>query len=233
MTETFPFRVIDLTHTIETGIPTWDNTCGFEHILHCDYNPKQEYKFRAHKLHMSESIGTHMDAPAHCIPGGNTIEQVQLEDLIRPCVVVDVSQKANERYRVSVNDILSFESINGVIPPHSFILIRTGWDQFWKFPEKYRNNYFYPSVSKEAAEFLLEDRQIAGLGIDTLSPDRPEDGFPVHVALLGAGKYIVENVANSKVLPSTGSHTLALPIKTKNGTEAPIRFIALVPKLLS
>ena len=77
---------------------------------------------------------------------------------------------------------------------------------------------------------LLLKRNIAGLGIDTLSPDTPQSGYPVHQALLGEGKYIIENVANAIQLPPIGSFSLALPILTIGGTEAPIRLVAFVKK---
>lgn len=226
---TFPFRVVDLTHNLTPEVPTWDGSCGFEHHMHHDYDPETTYKFRTHSINMKEGVGTHIDAPAHCIAGGKTIDQLSLQDLIAPCVTVDVHERAHESYSLSIPDIEGFEKTNGIIKPASFVIVRTGWEQFWHDPTKYRNNYHYPSVSAEAAQLLLE-RKISGLGIDTLSPDRPEDGYPVHAALLGAGKYIVENIANSAVLPPVGSYTLTLPIKTKNGTEAPVRLIALLPQ---
>ncbi len=76
------------------------------------------------------------------------------------------------------------------------------------------------------------ERNIAGLWIDTLSPDRSESGYPVHAALLGAGKYIVENIANAGALPPIGSFAFVLPIKTQKGTDAPIRLIVLIPESL-
>ena len=141
--------------------------------------------------------------------------------------MIDVSQFAHERFSLSKGDIKNFEKEFGQVQPGSFVMIRTGWEQFWGHPEKYRNNHLFPSVSQDVAEFLLE-RQIVGLGIDTLSPDRPEDGYPVHAALLGAGKYIVENAAHLSGFPPIGSFILALPIKIKGGTEAPVRLIALL-----
>ena len=86
----------------------------------------------------------------------------------------------------------------------------------------------FPSCSRDAAELLLE-RDIVSFGMDTISPDRPEDGFPVHKILLGSGKYIIENVANANKLPATGGYCFALPIKSFEGAEAPIRMIAMVP----
>lgn len=131
---------------------------------------------------------------------GKTIDELNLNDLLAPCLVIDVSAKVHERYSVSVADIEEFEEKHGLIKTGSFIIIQTGWERFWGEPEKYRNNLVFPCVSNAAAHFLLK-RNIAGLGIDTLSPDRPEEDYPVHAALLGAGKYIVENIANSAKLP--------------------------------
>ncbi len=223
---TFPYKIIDLTHPLSPTIPTWDGSCGFEHHLQHDYQPSSTTSFRTHRVHMNEGIGTHIDAPAHCIPGGKTIDELNLNDLLAPCLVIDVSAKAHERYSVTVADIEVFEEKYGLIKPGSFIIVRTGWEKFWSEPEKYRGNLVYPCVSVDAAQFLLK-RDIAGLGIDTLSPDRPDEGFPVHTTLLSAGKYIVENIANSANLPPVGFYSLALPIKIQGGTEAPVRLIAI------
>ena len=226
MQMTFPYKIIDLTHPLSSDIPTWDGSCGFEHHLQHDYQQSSTTSFRTHKVRMVEGIGTHIDAPAHCIPGGKTIDELNLNDLLAPCLVIDVSAKVHERYSVSVADIEEFEEKHGLIKTGSFIIIQTGWERFWGEPEKYRNNLVFPCVSNAAAHFLLK-RNIAGLGIDTLSPDRPEEDYPVHAALLGAGKYIVENIANSAKLPPVGCYSLALPINIKGGTEAPVRLIAM------
>jgi kynurenine formamidase len=175
---------------------------------------------------MSEGIGTHLDAPAHCHPGGKCIDELDINDLIAPCVVIDVSEKSHEHYRVGHDDITQFEYVQGTIQKGSFVIIRTGWEKYWNEPEKYRNNLVFPCLSEEVATLLLH-RGIVGLGIDTLSPDRPDNGYPVHKILLEGGKYIVENIANSGNLPAVGSYSLALPIKIQNGTEAPVRLVGL------
>lgn len=227
-TATFPYKVIDLTHTLDETIPSWNGGCGFKHEIRLDYDDcATDVKFRVQQIKMHAGIGTHIDAPAHIIPGGLTVDQLSLQQLIAPCVMIDLSSRAHERYGVSVDDIFAFEEVHGIIQPQSFIIIRTGWDRFWSEPHRYRNNHVFPSITSEAAQFLLK-RQVVGVGIDTLSPDRPEDGYPVHAAILGAGKYIVENVANSSMVPPVGSFILVLPIKTKGGTEAPVRLIALI-----
>ncbi len=223
------FILIDLTHTLSPSIPSWDGGCGFQHTLRDDYDPIAPYQLRTYDIKMQSGMGTHIDAPAHFIPGGRCINDLEFQELIAPCIVINVSDQRHERFSLSVQDIESFEGQYGIISPGCFVIVYTGWDQYWTTPEKYRNNLIFPSISTEAAQILLE-RQIVGLGIDTLSPDRPEDGFPVHQLILKADKYIVENVANAFILPPIGAYTLAMPLKIQDGTEAPMRLVGLLIK---
>lgn len=225
---TFPYKLIDLTHLLDNTIPTWNGGCGFNHDVHIDYaDCTSEDKFRVMKVKMHAGIGTHMDAPSHCIAGGRFIHDFDVNDLSMPCVVIDVSDKCFERYSLSVQDVEDFESQFGPIAQGSCVMVKTGWSKFWHTPSKYHNNHVFPSVSLEAVELLLE-RGVNALGIDTLSPDRPEDGFNVHKAFLGADKIIIENVANLGSMPPTGGFVMVLPFKIKDGTEAPIRLVGLI-----
>lgn len=228
----FPYQIIDLTHTISPSSPNWDGTCGFKHQITLDYSDFASHEqFRVQDIHMDAGIGTHMDAPAHCIIGGKTIEQFHVNELIRPCVVVDVSLIAHASFVLSLSDLDAFELKHGLIDEGSFVIIHTGWASHWNNPSQYRNELQFPTVSQEAAALLLK-RNIIGLGIDTLSPDLPNSGYPVHQLILGAGKYIVENVAHCAGMPAKGGFSMALPILTEGGTEAPMRLIGLVPKPL-
>lgn len=225
---TFPYKLIDLTHTLDNHIPTWNGGCGFKHDLHIDYTDcPGEDKFRVMKISMHAGIGTHMDAPSHCIPNGKNIHDFGVNELCMPCVVIDVSDKCHERYSLIPEDILAFEHKFGSIPQKSCVLIQTGWSKFWNEPKKYHNNHVFPSISFEAAK-LLTERGIDALGIDTLSPDRPEDGFKVHQIFLSAGKILIENVANLDNMPPIGAFVMIFPIKVKNGTEAPVRLVGLI-----
>lgn len=198
--------------------------------MHIDYYDCQgEDKFRVMKVKMHAGIGTHMDAPSHCIPGGRFIYDFDVNDLIMPCVVIDVSCKCHERYSLSVQDVEDFESQFGPIAQVASVMVKTVWSKFWHTPSKYHNNHVFPSVSSEVAELLLE-RGVSAIGIDTLSPDRPEDDFKVHKTFLGAGKIIIENVANLDSMPSTGSFVMVLPIKIKDGTEAPVRLVGFIER---
>jgi kynurenine formamidase len=219
----FPYSLIDLTHTIDETIPTWEDGCGFQHNIKLDYEAcTSEVKFKVGQFKMPAGIGTHLDVPAHCIPGGMTIEQIPLSRLVAPCIVVDVSADAHESYHISTDDIKNFEKQFFPISPGTFVMFKTGWERFWLDSEKYRNHYRFPSVSKDTALMLLE-KEVCGLGIDTLSPDRPEDGYPVHQLWLQAGKFIVENAAKERgrnnfpnwchILNSDLSHFLILKEK--------------------
>jgi kynurenine formamidase len=181
---------------------------------------------------MHAGIGTHMDAPSHLIPGGKCIHDFQVDELCMPCFVIDVSSNVHERYRLTPEDIHAFEKKYEVISQGSCIMIKTGWEKFWHDPKKYNNNHIFPSISLEAAYLLLE-RGVSSLGIDTLSPDCPENGFKVHQAFLGSGKILIENVANLDSMPPIGGYVMLLPIKIKDGTEAPMRLIGLMSKGLS
>ncbi|MFU7598130.1 cyclase family protein [Legionella pneumophila] len=225
----FPYQLIELTHTLDENSPAWEETCGFSSSIVLDYaDSTSETPFRVQSLTMPAGMGTHMDAPAHCCPDGLSIDQIPLDQLVSPCVVIDVSTKAHALYNVTPQDIVDFEKTHGLIQPDSFVIMKTGWSRFWGNPLQYRNNHNFPSVSAETAT-LLVSRGIVGLGIDTLSPDRPDDDFPVHRILLNSGRYIVENIANSEQLPSIGSFVMAFPLKIKQATEAPMRLIGLLP----
>ncbi len=222
------FKIIDLTHQLSPEIPTWDGSCGFELAINTDYKDcTPPDLFRTQRVKCGAGIGTHMDAPAHVKEGGMTIDALNLEALITDCVVIDVSTEADAHYMIMPEVIEKFEKDHGEIKPDSFVIFYTGWDMHWENRQDYINDHRFPSVDKSTAHLLLK-RNIRGLGIDTLSADTGANGFPVHQAILGANKYLVENIANAKGLPPVGATCFVLPIKIKDGTEAPIRLIALV-----
>jgi kynurenine formamidase len=222
-------KLVDLTHGLNANIPHWDLDCGFKCQTVTDYDECETLtKFKVQQLQMVSGIGTHMDAPSHCIRDGLSIADIPLAHLIRPCVVIDVSPKVHENYQVTINDIEEFEAKFKQIANGTLVIIHTGWSQYWHSP-KYRNDLHFPSVSAPAAQLLVK-RGISGLGIDTLSPDAGASGFPVHQILLANNCYIIENITNSDKLPATGAYIFALPLKIEHGTEAPIRLVGIFGK---
>lgn len=225
------FVFVDLTHTLTSTVPHWGIDVGFKYNARLIHTAETAggVNFRVQRLEMSSGIGTHMDAPSHCYEEKSAINEIPLKSLISACRVIDVSDHVHDHYSVSVDDIQAFEKHYGHIPEDAFVIIYTGWDQRWEQPEKYRNEKIFPNISVEAAKLLLS-RGIVGLGIDTLSPDAFGSDFPVHQLILGAGKYIIENVANAKQLDPADSYVFALPMKIQDGTEAPVRLIGMKKK---
>lgn len=224
------FKIVDLTQVVSAGMPTWTGSCGFCLDLKKDY----DQMFRVYRIKMHASAGTHMDAPSHRIEGGACIAEIPVEQLVVPICKVNVSDDADADYEISVQDIEEYEREHGLIPANALVIGFTGWCRFWNEPDAYRNvdakgQMHFPAFSVGAAELLLE-RNIAGIAIDTLSPDCLDLDFTVHKLILGAGKYIIENVADCSELPERGSYAIALPLRAEDCTESPIRFIALIPR---
>lgn len=223
------FKGIDLTHPLYSSVPTWNGSCGFCLEVKKDY----DRIFRVHQMKMHAGIGTHMDAPSHRFEGAMSIGEIPLEQLIVPICLIDVSERAGADYEISVKDIEDFEKIHGEILKNCLVIGFTGWSRFWKDGESYRNvdtkgQMHFPAFSILAVEHLLK-REIAGIAIDTLSPDCLDPDFPVHKLILGAGKYIIENIGDCSQIPPVGSYAIALPLRSES-TESPIRIIALVPR---
>lgn len=219
--------ILDLTHYLNENIPTWDKEKGFELSISCNYSDcTSPNNFKINKVKMNAGIGTHIDAPSHMIEGSKNIDNLDLLDLITECIVININHKVTADYIINKKDIEEFEKENGIIPENSFVIFYTGWEKYWDEKEKYINNYKFPSLDIEVADILLS-RNIAGIGTDTLSVDTGKDGFPVHLKILGAGKYLVENIKNANLLPKTGSQIFIAPLKIEKSTEAPVRIFAM------
>jgi len=184
-----------------------------------------------------------MDAPFHFHSEGQTVDEISLEQLIAPAVVIDVSEQsaADRNYRLSADDVQHFEAEHGVIPEGAVVLLRTGWAQYWPDRKVYMGDdtpgetsqLSFPSFGEDAARLLVE-RGIAGLGVDTASIDYGQSkDFIVHRIVAERNVYGLENLANLDRLPPTGATVIALPIKIEGGSGGPVRAIALIPRSAS
>lgn len=198
------------------------------------------YWYAANNLSMAEHGGTHMDAPIHFAEGGHTVDAVSLHSCIGPAAVIDVRMQsaADRDYRLTVDDIKGWERRNGRLPPGALVIMWSGWGKFW--PDKLRylgtdqkgdvGHLHFPGFSKEAAEFLVKERDVAAIGVDTASIDYGQStDFMVHQVINGAGKPAFENLANVDRLPANGATLMALPIKIAGGSGAPARIVAILP----
>ncbi|MFA6162303.1 MAG: cyclase family protein [Methylobacter sp.] len=200
------------------------------------------YYYSAYKFSAAEHGGTHIDAPIHFANGGKTVDEIPLTQLIAPAIKVDVSQKAiaNRDYQVSVEDFNTWESQHGRIPEGSIVLLQTGFGQYWPDRMKYLGTdkrgaegvaeLHFPGLHPEAVKWLVNSRRINAIGIDTASIDYGQSQtFNSHVVLMGKSTPVFENVANLDKVPTVGAQIIALPMKIKGGSGAPLRIIAFVP----
>ena len=227
-------RVVDMTYAINSQLPAWpgdDRTFEAKAVA----TPEKDGYF-ARSFWMLEHYGTHMDAPAHFPPGKLYLDQIPVEHLFAPAVVIDVREEANKDpdYRLRVTRVEKWEALHGRIPAGAAVLLRTGWASRWPDQARYRNMdsagvMHFPGFSVEAAKLLIE-RGAVGLGIDTLSIDYgASKDFEVHRVTLPAGLYQLENLANLDQLPDAGAFLISAPIKLEGGSGGPVRVFALLP----
>jgi kynurenine formamidase len=226
-------RVVDLTHTIRADSPAYDEAEKFTARVTATY-AKDGYFAR--EISLPEHFATHIDAPAHFAQGAWTVDQIPVERLVRPLVVLDVSAKVqvDADYVVGAGDIADWENKNGHVPQGAVVMAHTGWDKRWDTARDYRNVdakgvRHFPGYSLEAARVLVEGRGAVGLGIDTLSIDPgPSSDFPVHQYTLSHSVYHLENVTNLSSVPPNGALVVVAPAKLDGGSGGPVRVLALI-----
>lgn len=223
------FRIVDLSHPLDEYVPTWSGGCGFRLEIKLDY--EQGLLVQSVKSHAG--VGTHIDAPSHFVPGGWNVGDIPLENLIVPAYVFKISTPEPDHF-IKPSEIEAYEKKWGRIPERALFMAYTGWDKRWMDAARYRNpdkegNMHFPGYSGEAADFLIH-RKVSGIGIDTLSPDGSRfKEFPVHHKILGAGKYILENLAQLDAMPPTGAYAIVFPPRTRQASESVCRAAGLIP----
>jgi kynurenine formamidase len=233
-------RMIECSHLISESTVAWPGGVGFSR---CPVSKITPDGYFGENYNLEGRIGTHIDSPGHFIENGRLIDELSLEELRSPGVVIDVREKCekNPDYELTVADIQEFEMQFGVIPDGALVCMRTGWGAKASDSESYMNfnrnephpcysggTMHFPGFSKESALFLIKERTIHGVGIDTLSLDSGiSSTFDVHLIMLGNDKYHVENMFLED-LPPTGFTFLALPLKVKGAPEMMARVVAFL-----
>lgn len=233
-------RWVDLTYAYSEETIYWPTADGFQ-LEEVAYGMTEGgWFYSSYNYSASEHGGTHFDAPIHFAQGADTNEEVPLDRLIGPAAVVDVSAQAHPDYQVTVGDLQEWESRNGAIPSGTILLIRTGWGARWPDPVEYLGTglkgeeavpqLHFPGISPEAARWLVENRRIDAIGIDTPSIDYGQSStFETHQILYGEDMPGFENVANLEALPEKGGFVVALPMKIAGGSGGPLRIVAFIP----
>lgn len=235
-----PPTLVDLTYSFGEDTVYWPTNRPFRWERTHWGRAEGGYWYASANFSASEHGGTHLDAPIHFGEGRLTVDQIPIASLVGPAVVVDIRSQCagNPDYELTVQDLLAWESRHGRIEPDSLVLLFTGWGERWPDRPRYLGSdrpedpatLHFPGFSRDAAEFLVTQRGIRGVGIDTASIDPGRSRtFPAHQVLNEANLYALENVAGLDLLPPRGAMVIALPIKIKGGTGGPVRIIASIP----
>lgn len=235
-------ELVDLTWPFDEKTLYWPTSPSTFEIKELAYGRTPGgYFYSSYAICTPEHGGTHLDAPIHFAEGRRTADQIPLRQLIAPAIVIDATTKtsSNADYRLTANDVRAWEQNHGAIEPGTIVLLRTGWGKRWPDRKAYFGddtpgsveNLHFPSYGEDAARFLVTERRVAALGVDTPSIDYGQSkDFIVHQVANGADLPGFENVANMEQLPARGFWVIALPMKIGKGSGGPLRIVAALPR---
>lgn len=212
-------RLIDLSQSLSNGMPVYpgDPAVGIRQALTIAADG-----VAVARLDLGSHAGTHLDAPAHVIPGGRTVDQIPLELLVGPAAILRV---AEPRSKQCVDEAALQDRLPAELP--TIVAVQTGWDRHYGKA----GMLDHPYVAPELAE-LLWARGARVLCVDTLSPDPSAGstagegaGLPVHEYWLGRAGVVVENLRGLERVPDRAELSL-LPLAISGGDGAPVRAIA-------
>lgn len=238
-------KIIDLSHTFSEETVYWVTAKEFKLDVVAKGDTEKGFFYAANNFETAEHGGTHIDAPIHFSKGKQSVDEIPLEKLVGNGIKIDVSENAKDHpdYLISVEDFTSWEKANGQIPENAIVLLETGHSKYYPDKLKYLGTdqrgpdaiaqLHFPGLSPEAATWLVQNRNINAIGIDTPSIDYGQsEYFKSHVILLSENIPAFENVTNLEQLPNVGFEIIALPMKIKDGSGAPLRIIAIVNEAL-
>lgn len=228
-----PQKVVDLTHTLSPDFPTFGGDAGVE--------LKERSTFRrngqnSYYVTLNEHAGTHIDAPFHFSKDGQTVDEIPVEKLICPLVVVDISAKAswNADAALTPDDLKDWRKTHGDFPPGCCVALFSGWESRLPSKRHYTNAdddgvHHYPGFHGEAAQMLMEETSAIGVAVDTFSIDiGASKTFDTHYSWLPSGRWGLECVANLGELPAKGATMIVGAPKWEGGSGGLTRVMALV-----
>jgi kynurenine formamidase len=222
----------DLTHTFSARVPVFP---AFKPLQVRQRFTIAKDGFFANEITYDEHTGTHLDGPAHFVASGGTADRIPVDRLFAPLAVVSIEARAarDPDAALTVDDLLAWEKRHGRLPRGAFVAMYSGWDARIGDADRFLNRdtmgtMHAPGFSEMAARFLVEERDIVGAGVDTLSLDiAAAPKFVAHLALLGAGKYGVELIANlGRVPPARATIIVGAP-KHEGASGGPVRVFAV------
>jgi kynurenine formamidase len=233
--------VIDLSYAYDEDTIYWPTAEGFRHEAVTVGHQEGGYYYEAFDFQSAEHGGTHIDAPRHFAEGKQTVDEIPLERLMGPGIVIDVAAAcARDRdYQVTTADFEAWEADHGRIPEGAIVLLRTGFGRFWPDRVRYMGtaergpeavaDLHFPGLHADAARWLATRRSIGAIGLDTPSIDHGQSKlFESHCILFERQIPALENVARLDELPPEGFDVIALPMKIRGGSGAPVRIAAIL-----
>jgi kynurenine formamidase len=231
-------RMIDMSYPFDSSTVYWPTAESFHLEKDFEGITDQGFYYSAYRYAAAEHGGTHLDAPVHFAKGHHSVDEIPLEQLMGPAILVDVSsQCASDRdYRVTIADLTNWERTNGRIPPGAIVFLRTGFGKYYPDRDKYLGTaergpaavakLHFPGLHPDAARWLMTKRSIKAIGLDTASIDFGQSTkFESHQILFERNVPAFENVANLDKLPLKGFSVIALPMKIKGGSGGPLRIV--------
>ena len=210
-------HVIDLTHAITPDMPVFPGTPQPEFTVPFTL---EAHGFLEHEIRLTTHTGTHLDAPAHMLAGGRTLDVVPAAQFLGPATVLDVT--ALDDGDITVEHLQPHQDR---LAGKAYVLLRTGWSRFWGDDAYFRD---FPALTEAAALWLI-DLGVTGVGVDAVSIDRGDSStYPVHHALLGRDVVIVENLTGLDALVGRDFTFCCLPLKIAGGDGSPVRAVALL-----
>lgn len=233
-------RFIDLTHAFGKDTLVWPTEEPFVLLPQYAEDMPAGYFYASNRLTMPEHGGTHIDAPIHFSRGGQTLDQVPLDRLIGTGVRIDATALCAEDrdYRITIQDFERWEATHGRIPDAAIVLLQTGFARYWPARIEYLGTELrgsdgvralrFPGLHPQAADWLIRERRVKAVGIDTASIDYGRSTrFETHVALLSNNVPVFENLGDLSGVPVRGFDVIALPMKIAGATGGPLRIIAI------
>ncbi|HEX5782986.1 MAG TPA: cyclase family protein [Solirubrobacteraceae bacterium] len=236
-------KLVDLSYPFNARTIYWPTAKTFTLEKVAEGETEGGYFYAANNFEAAEHGGTHLDAPVHFARNGDKAHEIPLRRLIGQAVVVDVSRAAlaDPDYQVTREALRTHERRHGKIPRGAIVLLRTGFGRYWPDRERYLGTaelgegavpkLHFPGLHPGGARWLVRQRDIRAVGLDTASIDYGQStGFESHRILGAANVPVFENVANLDRLPAEDFLFIGLPMKIEGGSGGPLRAIAIVPR---
>lgn len=234
--------VVDLSRTYDSDTIYWPTAEGFEMSADFEGFTDKGYYYTANTFCTAEHGGTHIDAPIHFAEGQKSVDEIPLEQLMGAAVVIDVADRCegNPDYQISVSDIERWEAVHGELTDGVIVLLRTGYGVFWPDRVRYMGTdergpdavarLHFPGLHPDTARWLVANRSINAIGLDTPSIDFGQSThFESHQVLFADDIPAFENLSNLASLPPAGFVVIAMPMKIAGGSGGPLRIAAIVP----